>query len=266
MARRLPHLDLGGGPPVVILPGYAMRPRTYQALASLLASQCRVIIPDIYDGPSPWRSDGVVADLHATLEYLEIDRATLIGHSFGGGIELEFAVAHPRSVVELVFGDTLAMSREWMLAAEALHPLHLIWLATPIAITSFFESWLRHPGHLVSAAWWGFKSDRREQVATIKALGIPCHVVWAERDSLLARADGLQFAEDLGASFDVVRAAPHGGRIDHDWMYRHPELFMAQLEKLDLVALGGGDGRVAGLSPTATDPFLATPALRPGTA
>ena len=247
MARPLPHLDLGEGPPMVILPGYAMRPRTYRDLGMLLASRCRVVIPDTFDGPSPWRPEAIVSGLKATLEYLEIDRATLIGHSFGGGLELEFAVAHPRSVVELVFADTLAMSREWMLAAEALHPTHLLWMATPRAIIDFFESWLLHSRHLMSAAWWGFRSDRRQQVAAVKAMGIPSHVLWAARDSLLNRSDGREFATDLGASFQVVASPAGAGRIDHDWMYRHPELFVGELDKVGLVALGSGDGRVSAL-------------------
>jgi pimeloyl-ACP methyl ester carboxylesterase len=228
----------------VILPGFAMRPRTYKRLGELLAARCRVVIPDVFDGPSPWRPEAVVEGLKATLEYLEIDRASLIGHSFGGAIELELAVTFPGSVVETVFADTLAMSREWMLAAEAVHPLHLMWMATPVAITSFFESWLIHAQHLMSAAWWGFRSDRRRQVAMVREMGLPCHVLWADRDSLLSRSDGLQFAEDLGASFHVVHSPYGRGRIDHDWMYRHPELFVSELEKLGLAALGGEDGRV----------------------
>jgi pimeloyl-ACP methyl ester carboxylesterase len=236
MPRLLSYLELGAGPPVVILPGYAMRPWTYRAVGTLLASRCRVIIPDLFDCEGPWRPQTVVEELKTTLDYLEADHVTLIGHSFGGAVELEFTVAYPRSVIELVFTDTLAMSREWMLAAEALRPMHLVWMATPVAIASFVDSWLKHPRQLVDAAWWGFRSDRREHVGTVAGMDLPCHVLWADRDSLLSRPDGRQFAADLGASFHVVRSA-QGGRIDHDWMYRHPELFVAELDKLGLRAL-----------------------------
>ena len=63
----------------------------------------------------------------ASLDRLGVDKVTLIGHSFGGGIELGFAARFPGRVVELVFSDTLAVSRQWGLADEALrHPMRLL--------------------------------------------------------------------------------------------------------------------------------------------
>jgi hypothetical protein len=64
---------------------------------------------------------------------------------------------------------------------------------------------------------------------------IPAHVLWAKRDSLLRRSDGEEFARQLGASFDVCRAP---GYVDHDWMYRHPRLFVEYLDRLGLSAFG----------------------------
>ncbi len=55
-----------------------------------------------------------------SLDRLGLERVSMLGHSSGGGIELGFAVRHPERNVELVFSDTLAVSREWVLAREAL--------------------------------------------------------------------------------------------------------------------------------------------------
>jgi hypothetical protein len=61
-------------------------------------------------------------------------------------------------------------------------------------------------------------------------------VLWANRDSLLRRQDGQELARELHASFTVADAP---GYVDHDWMYRHPRLFVEHLDQLGLSVLGG---------------------------
>ena len=231
-------VDVGTGPAVVFLHGFAMRPWTYRRTAELLADRTRVVVPDLFDVRGPWRYGRVLDAFVRTLDALGLDAVTLVGHSFGGGIELGFAAARPERVVELVFSDTLAVSEEWGLADEALrHPLGLARLATVPAATSFVQTWLAHPRQMVDAAWWGFRSRRDGDIHHVAASGIPAHVLWANRDSILSRADGLQFAERLGATFTVATTAD-GGPVDHDWMFQQPELFVGHLEELGLRALG----------------------------
>jgi pimeloyl-ACP methyl ester carboxylesterase len=222
---------------VVLLQGFALLPRTYLHVAKLLAERCRVLVPPLFAEPGcSWTPDRVLDDLEATLDHHGLDEITLIGHSFGGALELNLAARDPRRIAELVFVDTLAMSREWTLAVEAVHPIHLLWMATPRAAIDFTASVLGHPVSLARAGWWGFCSDRRNQVEQIADTDIPRHVLWADRDSLLTRADGHAFAEDLGADFTVV----HGHTrhpIDHDWIYRHPPLLVEHLERLEVRAL-----------------------------
>lgn len=236
--RVLRHLDLGAGEPLVIMQGYAMQPRTYLGLARLLAERCRVIVPSLFAGAGRWSSAQVDRDVQCTLDALGVERASVIGHSFGGALALNFAVRCPERVREVVFVDTLAMSREWTLAAEAVHPVHLLWMATARAAVDFMHSWATHPLRLAEAAWWGFSSDRRQEVAELARSGIPRHVLWANRDSFLTKADGQRFAEDMGADFRVVEG-PGGKPIDHDWLFRHPQLAMEEFDRLGLEALGG---------------------------
>jgi len=129
------------------------------------------------------------------------------------------------------------MSREWVLAEEAVRPMTLFRLATPGAALDFTSSVLHHPIQMVRAAWWGFVSDRRREVAAIAQAGLHCHVLWANRDTLLSRRDGSEFARDLGASFTVVDRPQGAAPVDHDWMYRYPALFVSYLDKLGLAAL-----------------------------
>jgi pimeloyl-ACP methyl ester carboxylesterase len=214
-----------------------MRPETYRHTATLLAERCRVIVPSLFALPGPWRYPDVLAIFTATLEQLEIDRVTMIGHSFGGGIELGFAARHPKRVEALVFADTLAVSREWVLASEALrHPLGLRAMATKKATSAFVDNLVRHPRQLVGAAWWAFTSGRSEDISKIAAARVPAHVLWANRDTILSRSDGETFARELEASFTVVNA-PGEQVIDHDWMFEHPDLFVEHLDLLGLAAL-----------------------------
>ena len=236
---RLPvPVDLGTGAPIVLLHGYGMRPWVYRATAELLARHARVLVPDLFDGPGRWRPERVVNALAAALDDLDIEKATLVGHSFGGGIELGFAATRPERVTELVFSDTLAVSEEWGLADEALrHPIRLMRLVTAQAALSFAESWVTHPGQMTAGAWWGFRSRRSDDIDAVARAGIRAHVLWANRDSILNRADGREFAERLGATFTVATSSD--GPVDHDWVFQSPDLFVAHLQALGLAALSG---------------------------
>ena len=229
-------IDVGSGSPVVLLHGYAMRPATYRRLVDLVASRCRVVVPDLFAIRGSWRYPAMLDAFTATLDRLGLEKVTLLGHSFGGGIELGFASRFPGRVVELVFSDTLAVSREWGLADEALrHPIGLLRLATPMAAAAFTRSWIEHPRQLIDAGWWGFTSGRDGAVEACAHAGLPAHVLWANRDSVLARPDGERFARELNATFTVA-SAPDGRPIDHDWMFQEPDLFYAHLEELKLKA------------------------------
>jgi 2-succinyl-6-hydroxy-2,4-cyclohexadiene-1-carboxylate synthase len=50
--------------------------------------------------------DGLVADLAAAFDALELARADLLGHSLGGMVALRFALAHPARISSLVLMDT----------------------------------------------------------------------------------------------------------------------------------------------------------------
>lgn len=239
-ADPLRTIVMGEGPPVVILHGYGLSPWSYRGLADLLSWRTRVAVPAIFALDGRWSYERALDALTATLDDLGFEQVTMIGHSFGGGLELGFAARYPERVVELVFADTLGMRHEWSLAEEAANPrtlvLSLLRMATVSAAVDFTRSWLTHPMEMVRAAWWGFVSDRTQQVAACVREGIPCHVLWASRDTLLRRADGAEFARELHATFTVVNRPAGAHPVDHDWMYRYPGLFTVYLERLGLKA------------------------------
>jgi pimeloyl-ACP methyl ester carboxylesterase len=220
-----------------MLPGFAMTPGLYRPTAELLAQRCRVIVVDIYRVRGPWRRDNIVDRLATTIKELGCLLVSCIAHSFAGGVELAFATRFPEHVRELVFADILAASREVGLADESMrHPVRFLWMATPAAALSFGSTFATHPRQVMDAAWFGFRSGRGRDSRRVVELGIPAHVLWANRDSILTRADGREFADELHASFTVVKGT-EGKPVDHDWVYRHPELFAGCVEQLDLIAM-----------------------------
>jgi pimeloyl-ACP methyl ester carboxylesterase len=229
----LPYLEAGSGPAFVVLHGFGLTPATYSGLARALSARCRVVIPALFDVRGRWTYDRELRSFAATLEALKIDRAILAGHSFGGGIELGYATEHPQRIRQLVFADTLAASRHFRLAAEAFHPLKAMRMATAASAKAFASSAARHPVTMSRAGFWAFSDDRTPSAQRVAESGIPSHVLWANRDTILSRRDGRRFARELHASFTVARAG--GLALDHDWMYRHPDIFVHHLEHLGVL-------------------------------
>lgn len=102
----LPHDDVGAGPAIVLLhAGIADRTMWAEHLEPLAAAGYRVVAPDhpgfgaavpVPGGPAPW------THLIEMLGALGIDRAVLVGNSFGGAVALRLAVAAPERVAGLV--------------------------------------------------------------------------------------------------------------------------------------------------------------------
>ena len=97
----------GSGPPVVLVHGMVNSSRHWQAVAGRLAERYTVIAPDLVghgDSATP-RGDyslgahaAVIRDLLAALG---IERATMVGHSLGGGIAMVFFWQFPERVERL---------------------------------------------------------------------------------------------------------------------------------------------------------------------
>lgn len=242
LSRRAPlrTLETGDGPPVLLFHGFAMRPEIYADTARALATRGRrVVCPDLFSLGGKWSAESVVAAATEIIDDLGLHGALMISHSFGGGILLDLAVANPGVAGALVFSDTLGLSREMKLAREAVHISTLVRLASTQAVTNFARTAFRHPGELARAAWWGFTSDRREHASVIARRGTPTHVIWAERDTLLRRSEGQEFARSLGASFHLLCGGDGRRPIDHDAMFRHPDLFVTKLGEIGLVGERG---------------------------
>lgn len=106
------YLDSGDGPAVVLVHGSGPGVTGYanwRLNMPVLAEQYRVIAPDMAGFGYSARPDGLVCDVDVwadqvvgLLDALGLERASLVGNSFGGAIALRVATRYPGRVHKLV--------------------------------------------------------------------------------------------------------------------------------------------------------------------
>ena len=95
------YAEWGDGPPLVLIPGMAGGFELLGPLARLLAQHFRVISyqlrgeDDCFTLRRPFDLQDLVADLGEFLDWLCLERPTVMGVSFGGLLALEFAARFP---------------------------------------------------------------------------------------------------------------------------------------------------------------------------
>jgi pimeloyl-[acyl-carrier protein] methyl ester esterase len=93
----------GSGPPIVLLHGWAMNLRVFDALAAELAATHRVVTFDLPGhGRSPWHAGLTAAAIVAALLQELPERTALLGWSLGGQLALRLAASAPTRVERLV--------------------------------------------------------------------------------------------------------------------------------------------------------------------
>ncbi len=132
-------LDWGGhGEWVVLLHGLASQAHIWDLVAPQLSESLRVIAIDqrghgLSDKPDAgYDFASITHDLDQILTVLDIERATLIGHSWGGNVAVQYAVDHPERVDRLVLVDggflQMPAQVDWPTAEKMLEPPDLIGL------------------------------------------------------------------------------------------------------------------------------------------
>lgn len=95
------------GPPVVLLHGLGLDWRMWEPVMTRLSAGRRVYAYDIRGhgaaagSPSPFTMADTVRDLIGVLDALGLDRAHVVGLSYGGGIAQAAAIAHPERFASL---------------------------------------------------------------------------------------------------------------------------------------------------------------------
>ncbi len=218
------YLDSGQGPAVMFIHGLTSSSRNWTHLVDKLNSDHRVLAPDLFGHGASEKLMGDyslgahAATLRDLLDRLEIDRVTLVGHSFGGGIAMQFCYLFPERVESLVLVSSGGLGRYVSPLLRAATVPGAGWVLPVIA-----SGWVRNRVEVVGRAltsigwrassdtteiWRGFTSlgdgdSRRAFLATTRgvidpggqtvsardhlplAVDIPTLIVWGTRDRMI---------------------------------------------------------------------------------
>ncbi|MGB0093277.1 MAG: alpha/beta fold hydrolase, partial [Solirubrobacteraceae bacterium] len=104
----LSYVQAGGGAVLLLIHGMGGSLENWRAVIEPLAQQHTVVAPDLpgHGGSAPGAGDYSIGALASGLRDLLIalghERATLVGHSLGGGIAMQFAYQFPEITERLV--------------------------------------------------------------------------------------------------------------------------------------------------------------------
>jgi haloalkane dehalogenase len=242
---RLAHLDVGEGPPVLLLHGEPTWSFLWRkVIPPVRDAGYRCIAPDL---PGFGRSDKPIdiewytydrhtAAIAALLEHLDLSDATVVVHDWGGPIGLRLAVEHPDRIARVVVLDTglftghQRMNDAWMAFRNFVERTEDL----PVGLL-VRRACARDPGDEVIAAYdapfpnaaskAGARAFPLILPLTPDAPGGPAGArvldalrgdprpklfLWAESDPVIPLETGRRFAAALGGEIDhVVAGASH---------------------------------------------------------
>src|SRR4051812_39089716 len=116
--HRVIYRIAGSGPPVVLIHGMINSSRHWEEVALRLAPKHTVIAPDLIghgDSATP-RGDyslgAHAASIRDLLAAIGIERASIVGHSLGGGVAMQFFYQFPQRVERLVLVSSGGLGHE----------------------------------------------------------------------------------------------------------------------------------------------------------
>jgi pimeloyl-ACP methyl ester carboxylesterase len=258
--HRRAYVKVGSGPALLLLHGLGCSHRTWLPVLDSLARRYTVIAPDLLghgesDKPRADYSIGAFANgMRDLLTVLDIDRVTVVGHSFGGGVAMQFAYQFPERTERLVLVGSGGLGPEVSPAIRAITTtgFHQVMGALTLPgvrhlgttglralaltglnefrdfdeVAAIYDSF-RDPAtraavrHVVRAVvdWQGQVVTMADRAYLTEAM--PMCVVWGKEDRVIPVSHAARAAELApGAQIEVI---PNAGHFPHK---DHPERFV----------------------------------------
>lgn len=273
--QELSYVDSGEGPVVLFIHGMLGSQHHWSHLVDRIDDSQRVIVPDLFghgESAKPmgdYSLSSHAATLRDLLDRLEIETVTLVGHSLGGGIAMQFFYLFPERVERLVLVASGGLGREVTPllrsatlpgAEQVLGVVASSWVTDKLhGVGRVAEKVGWKPGPDVDAMWRGFTSlgdreSRRAFLATTRAVvdvggqtvsahghlldvdPPPTLVVWGSKDRIIPAWHALKAQESVpGLRVELFEGAGHFPHLDD------PDRFADLLR--EFIAEGGTDPR-----------------------
>ena len=165
--HELAFTDCGTGPAVLFIHGLLGSNRNWAHLVDDLEASHRVVIPDLFGHGASAKPMGDyslgahAATLRDLLDRLDIDRVTLVGHSLGGGIAMQFCYLFPERVDRLVLVSSGGLGRQLSPLLRAATLPGAEWVL-PVIASPWVRGRLETAGRVVGALGWRAGADVRE--------------------------------------------------------------------------------------------------------
>jgi pimeloyl-ACP methyl ester carboxylesterase len=261
----------GEGPVLLLIHGITSGSATWERAIRRLARDHTVIAPDLLGHGESAKPRGdyslgsFAAGLRDLLVALDIERATVVGHSLGGGIAMQLAYQFPERVERMVLVSSGGLGREvsFVLRAASLPGSEIVlplitarWIA---AAGGFVGGALRKVGLELGADLEGMSQGyaslrdaqaRRAFVQTVRAVidpsgqridasdrlylaaEMPSLILWGARDRIIPVRHGEAAHEAMpGSRLDVLERGGHFPHNDDpDWFCDALRSFIAETE------------------------------------
>lgn len=230
-------------PSLVLLHGFGASLQTWDAWAGELEKDRRVLRFDVpgfgLSGPAAnndYSDAADVARLLALLDQLGLQQVALGGHSMGGRIAWNFAVAHPERVSHLIlvspdgFPDPSSTSENTYKVSPWLGLMHYslpAWalkmgvapaygddkLLTPETLRRY-QDMLRAPG-VRSAVIERMRQSRNiDPVPLLQSLKMPVLLVWGEKDAFIPTSNAQDYLKAIPQA--TLVSVPLAGHVVHE--------------------------------------------------
>lgn len=224
------YYDVGSGTPLVLIHGIGGDADDWAFCLQALASSHRVIALDLLgfgrsDKPYLDYSIAVfVEGLERFLHSLDINRASLAGHSLGGWIAASFALRSPETVDKLVLVDSAGVWGDMRelpidLRVSTLAHMreifqHLFYDKTLVSEALIEFAYSNHlergDAYTIHSVLKNLRGGHEHLDERIGELSVPTLIIWGEQDEIIPLTIGRRIHELVrGSSLEVIRQCGH---------------------------------------------------------
>lgn len=246
--QRLAYLDVGTGPPVILIHGFGGSMWQWEHQQHVLSQHFRTLTLDLpgsglSDKPDmAYQPNQLVDFFIGFMDALEIPHATLIGNSMGAGLAIGMALTHPTRVNKLVLIDGLPSDIRSKLtgpsfrrALDSQAPWWLVsfgnWLFGWLVTDSVLKEVIHDHSLLTPAVLERSNRNRRRPgiikplmaiketlpsweadfARRISSISHPTMIIWGDQDRVFPLAVGTELHRTIrGSTFVTI---PHAGHM-----------------------------------------------------